>query len=88
MTVLTFLLKKKKNQKQKTKTKNYIEPFRVVPQSVESKLGRNGESELAEMVTRARKSSEASESREEAAPLSSFPLGQFALSSHTELRLD
>ena len=43
------------------------------------------------MVTRARKSSEASESRGEAgeeAPLSSFPLGQFALSSPAELRLD
>ena len=44
---------------------------------------------------RARKSSEASESRGEAGekslffpPLSSFPLGQFALSSPAELRLD
>ena len=40
---------------------------------------------------RARKSSEASESRGEAgekAPLSSFLLGQFALSSPAELRLD
>ena len=42
------------------------------------------------MVTRARKSSEASESRGEAGEeaLSSFPLGQFALSSPAELRLD
>ena len=61
------------------------------------------------MVTRARKSSEASESPGEAweeagkeggtwefnlggtlffTPLSSFPLGQFALSSPAELRLD
>ena len=84
---LAFCGRDNKKQKQKT-TKNSIEPFRVVPQSVESKLGRTGESELAEMVTRARKSSEASESREEAAPLSSFPLGQFALSSPAELRLD
>ena len=42
------------------------------------------------MVTRARKSSEASESRGEGGEeaLSSFPLGQFALSSPAELRLD
>ena len=89
---LSFCDRDNKKQKQKTTTtKNSIEPFRVVPQSVESKLGRTGESELAEMVTRARKSSEASESRGEAgeeAPLSSFPLGQFALSSPAELRLD
>ena len=86
---LSFCDRDNKKQKQKTTTtKNFIEPFRVVPQSVESKLGRTGESELAEMVTRARKSSEASESLGEAAPLSSFPLGQFALSSPAELRLD
>ena len=86
---LSFCDRDNKKQKQKTTTtKNSIEPFRVVPQSVESKLGRTGESELAEMVTRARKSSEASESLGEAAPLSSFPLGQFALSSPAELRLD
>ena len=42
------------------------------------------------MVTRARKSSEASESRGEAGEeaLSSFPLGQFALSSPAEFRRD
>ena len=46
------------------------------------------------MVTRARKSSEASKSRGKAGEkagkegLSSFPLGQFALSSPAELRLD
>ena len=45
------------------------------------------------MVTRARKSREASESRGEAGEeagkaLSSFPLGQFPLSSPAELRLD
>ena len=52
------------------------------------------------MVTRARKSSEASESKKQEAegkelgeggeevPLSSFPLGHFALSSPAELRLD
>ena len=79
--------KKKKQNKKQTK-KNFIEPFRIVPQSVESKLGRTGESEFAEIVTRASKSSEASESREEAAPLSSFPPGQYALSSPAELRLD
>ena len=49
---LSFCDRDNKKQKQKTTTtKNSIEPFRVVPQSVESKLGRTGGGEKAERET-------------------------------------
>ena len=57
-------------------------------QSVESKLGRTGESELAERETGERRSFLSAFARFAQFPRSRDHLGQFALSSPAKLRLD